>query len=151
MGDSKLQKTYSADFLSKKRLKNSGEVDRYYVANTHPAIISKEMFEKVQEEKRKRSRLIKNADGTVNVNNTKYSGKYLLGNLLVCGYCGASYRRRTERGKVIWRCATRIEKGRSECSNSPSLEEEMLQYYYNIDAAATAQYVNAYREMWDEG
>lgn len=38
--------------------------------------------------------------------------KYLLGNLLVCGDCSASYRRRTERGKVVWRCATRIKKAK---------------------------------------
>lgn len=126
MGDSMLQKTCSVDFLSKKRLKNDGIIDRYYVSNSHPAIISKEKFEQVQEEKARRARLVKNADGTVTASDTKYSGKYLLGNLLVCGECGASYRRRTERGKVIWRCATRIEKGRESCANSPSLEEEIL-------------------------
>ena len=45
---------------------------------------------------------------------------------MVCGECGASYRRRTERGKVVWRCATRIEKGRASCESSPTLEEEHL-------------------------
>ena len=126
MGDSMLQKTCSVNFLSKKRLKNDGRVNRYYVANSHPEIISKEKFEKVQEEKKKRDRLIKNEDGTITVNSTKYNGKYLLGNLLVCGECGASYRRRTERGKVMLRCATRIEKGRASCESSPTLEEEHL-------------------------
>jgi site-specific DNA recombinase len=69
------------------------------------------MFDRVKEEMNKRSRVIHLEDGTVSLNDSKYNGKYLLGNLLVCGDCGASYRRRTERGKVVWRCATRIEKG----------------------------------------
>ena len=49
-----------------------------------------------------------------------------LGHLLVCGDCGASYRRRTEKGKVVWRCATRIEKGKEACANSPTLNEEKI-------------------------
>ncbi|WP_459768169.1 recombinase zinc ribbon domain-containing protein [Alkaliphilus crotonatoxidans] len=46
-----------------------------------------------------------------------------MGNLLVCGDCGASYRRRRERNKVVWRCATRIEKGKDICSHSPTLNK----------------------------
>lgn len=65
-----------------------------------------------------------NENGTVEINARKYNGKYLLGNLLVCGDCGASYRRRTERGKVVWRCETRIEIGKEACSHSPTLGEE---------------------------
>jgi len=75
----------------------------------------------------KRSRLVSNEDGTVEISGSKYNGKYLLGNLLVCGGCGASYRRRTERGKVVWRCATRIEKGKDACPHSPTLDEGWLQ------------------------
>jgi site-specific DNA recombinase len=124
MGDTLLQKTCSVDFLSKKRLKNDGIVGSYYIEDTHPAIVSKEIFNKVQEEKKRRARLIKKSDGTVEVSKNKYNSKYLLGNLLVCAHCGASFRRRTERGKVVWRCATRVEKGRDECNQSPTLKEE---------------------------
>jgi len=46
---------------------------------------------------------------------------------LVCGECGAAYRRRTERGKVVWRCATRIEKGKDVCLCSPTINEEWIQ------------------------
>ena len=47
-GDAILQKTYSVDFLTKKRKKNNGEIPKYYVKNGHPAIISKKMFLDVQ-------------------------------------------------------------------------------------------------------
>ena len=93
--------------------------------DSHPAIVSVEVFDKVQEEMAKRSRLISKEDGSVEASG-KYNGKYLLGNLLVCGDCGASYRRRTKRGKVAWRCATRIEKGKEACSHSPTLDEDWI-------------------------
>jgi site-specific DNA recombinase len=129
MGDTMLQKTCSIDFMSKKRMKNDGIFEKYYISNSHAAIISKDKFEKVQEEKKKRARLIKNEDGSVIVSKNKYNGKYILGNLLICENCGASYRRRTERGKVMWRCATRIEKGKESCEISPTLEEDIIKKY----------------------
>jgi len=126
-GDSLLQKTYTEDFLTGKRSKNAGQRDRYYITNSHPGIISTEVFDKVQEEMAKRARLITNENGTTEASGGKYNGKYLLGNLLVCGDCSASYRRRTERGKVLWRCATRIEKGKEICPHSPTLDEGWVQ------------------------
>ena len=50
MGDALLQKTYTIDFLTKKRVKNTGIMPKYYVEDSHPAIISKEIFMQVQEE-----------------------------------------------------------------------------------------------------
>lgn len=126
-GDALLQKTYTEDFITGKKSKNVGQRERYYITNSHPAIITAETFDKVQEEMANRARLIRKEDGTVESNTSKYNGKYLLGNLLVCGDCGVSYRRRTERGKVVWRCATRIEKGKDICSHSPTLDEKWVQ------------------------
>lgn len=90
-------------------------------------IISAEVFDEVQEEISKRARFVRNEDGTSEASENRYNGKYLLGNLLVCGDCGVPYRRRMERGKVVWRCATRIEKGRQTCPNSPTLDEGWIQ------------------------
>ncbi|WP_342665763.1 zinc ribbon domain-containing protein [Thermicanus aegyptius] len=59
----------------------------------------------------KRARLVSKDDGTVESSTSKYNGKYFLGNLLICGDCGASYRRRTERGKVVWRLCYEDRKG----------------------------------------
>ena len=121
------QKTFTEDFMTGKKSKNIGQRNRYYVKGSHPAIITAEAFDKVQEEMAKRARFIRKEDSTVETNGSKYSSKYLLGNLLLCGDCGAPYRRRTERGKVVWRCATRIEKGKDSCANSPTLDEEWVQ------------------------
>ncbi|MDC3418018.1 recombinase family protein [Aquibacillus salsiterrae] len=47
-GDALLQKTYTVDYLTKKRVENTGQVPRYYVEDNHPAIIDKDMWEAVQ-------------------------------------------------------------------------------------------------------
>jgi len=125
-GDTMLQKTFTEDFMTGKKSKNIGQRNRYYITDSHPAIVSEEVFDLVQEEMAKRARLLHKDDGTVEFSVSKYNGKYLLGNLFVCGDCGASYRRRTERGKVIWRCATRIEKGKDACPHSPTLNEQRV-------------------------
>ena len=126
-GDTILQKTFTEDFLTGKKRKNIGQRNKYYVKDSHPAIVSAEVFEKVQEEMAKRARFISKEYGTSEARRSKYNGKYLLGNLLMCGDCGASYRRRTERGKVVWRCATRIERGKDACPQSPTLDEGWVQ------------------------
>lgn len=106
-GDSLLQKTYTEDFIAGKKSKNAGQRECYYITNSHPVVITVETFDKVQEEISKRARLVRKEVGTVESNTSKYNGKYLLGNLLVCVDCGASYRRRAERGKVVCRCVTK--------------------------------------------
>ncbi len=126
-GDTMLQKTFTEDFMTGKKSKNIGQRNRYYVKDSHTAIVSAEVFDKVQEEMEKRARIVSNEDGTLKASESRYNGKYLLGNLLVCGDCGMPYRRRTERGKVVWRCATRIEKGRKACPNSSTLDEGWIQ------------------------
>jgi hypothetical protein len=45
IGDALLQKTYTVDFLTKKRVKNNGIVPQYYVEGLHEAIIPREVYE----------------------------------------------------------------------------------------------------------
>ena len=42
-GDALLQKTFVEDHLTKKRQRNTGQLDQYYAENTHPAIIDHEI------------------------------------------------------------------------------------------------------------
>lgn len=124
-GDCMLQKTFTEDFLTGKRVKNEGQRDRYFIVDSHEGIVSKEIFEKVQRTMESRKRVIHNEDGSIEIRK-KYNAQNVLANVLVCNECGASFRRRTERGKVVYRCATRMEKGRSACDKSPTLNEEWL-------------------------
>ena len=129
-GDAFINKTYITDCISKKVRVNNGERPKYYVENSHPAIIDSATFGRVQEElarrsgKRKISRKAKTEQG-------KYSSKYALTELLVCGECKSAYRRCTwtasGKKKIVWRCINRIEYAKKYCHNSPSVEESILQ------------------------
>lgn len=48
MGDVLLQKSYTVDFLTKKKKVNEGQMPQYYVEGNHEAIIAPEIFQTVQ-------------------------------------------------------------------------------------------------------
>lgn len=48
-----MQKSFTEDFLTGKRKKNEGELDMFFIENDHEAIVSREVFEAVQEQKAK--------------------------------------------------------------------------------------------------
>lgn len=130
-GDALLQKTYTVDFLTKKVKTNSGERPMYYVENNHPAIIDRNTFNRVQEELARRSGKRKVKYVGTKTQQGKYSSKYALTELLICGECGTPYRRCTwtARGqkKIVWRCISRLDYGKKYCKHSPSMEESVLQ------------------------
>ena len=126
IGDALLQKTYTVDFLSKKRVKNNGIVPQYYVENSHEPIIPRELFMQVQEEMVRRANLRGRKGGKKRV----YSSKYALSSIVYCGHCGDIYRRVhwNNRGykSIVWRCVSRLEEKGSECT-APTINEETLQ------------------------
>lgn len=120
------KKTYTDNYLTGKRIINCGQRPRYFVVDNHIGIISAEVFQQVQDEMFRRARIAKDENGEQINTGNRYSSRYLLGNLLKCGNCGASYYRRTERGKIVWRCGTRMEKGRDTCQRSVTLKDEQI-------------------------
>ena len=130
IGDALLQKTYVTDCISKKVKKNQGERAMYYVENNHPAIISREMFDQVRNEMTRRSSKRKVLQKSGKTELGKYSGKYALTELLVCGECGSPYKRvtwaRNGKKRIVWRCVSRLEFGKQYCHNSPTLDESKL-------------------------
>ena len=139
-GDALLQKTYIVDCISKKTKKNTGELPMYYVENSHPAIIEREIFDKVQEEIARRNSKKKTREKGTKSETGKYSGKYALSELVYCGECGKPYRRITwnirGKKKIVWRCVSRLDYGKKYCQCSPSIEETVLQ---NAVAEAVTQ------------
>lgn len=91
-GDACMQKTYTIDFLTKKKVKNQGYAPQYYIEDNHEAIIPKELFHQVQVEKARRASLNKAAvtrkANKAKKEKSKYSSKYVLTELLTCGECG---------------------------------------------------------------
>lgn len=126
IGDALLQKTYTIDFLSKKRVANIGIVPQYYVENNHEPIIPRELYMQVQEELVRRSNLYDSNTGGKRV----YSSKFALSSIVFCSECGEIYRRVhwNNRGKqsTVWRCVSRLEEKGKDCS-SPTLLESVLQ------------------------
>ena len=126
IGDALLQKTYTVSILDKKRSTNNGQRLKYYVEESHEAIISKDVFMRVQSEITRRANL--NPDGKRRV----YSSKYALSGMVFCGHCGDIYRRVkwNNRGckSTVWRCVSRVLKGKMDFDcPARTVKEEVLQ------------------------
>ena len=130
MGDVLLQKTFTPDFLTKKKKKNNGELTQYYITDNHPAIIGREDFLQTQAELTRRAGKKKVSKKKTKSALGKYCSKYALSERLVCGECGSMYRRvmwtRKDGKKPMWRCINRLEFGTQYCKHSPSLPEGPL-------------------------
>lgn len=129
-GDALLQKTFVSDCISKKVKKNNGELPQVYVKDNHPAIVSRELFNWVQEEIARRRSKPKVSTKTSKTNLGKFSSQYALSELLCCGECGTPYRRVTwtscDRKRIVWRCISRLESGKKNCKSSPTIPEPIL-------------------------
>lgn len=155
MGDALMQKTYTVDFLTKKKVLNKGIVPKYYIEDNHEAIIPKELFNRVQEEKTRRTAIYRPAarkkDAPVK---GKYSAKYILSDIMVCTECGQPYRRQvwTKYGikKAVWRCDNRLKHGSKRCKYSPTLKEdslhEAIMTAINSVVEDQGEFVQAFRE-----
>ncbi len=105
-GNMLLQKGYTKDHLSKKRIKNNGELPKYYVENTHPPIISKQDYDEVQ-----RIFSERNTDSEPVQHDYDFKGK------VFCGQCGRRYIRKKNYKKYVWRCGAYTLEGLDGCSS----------------------------------
>ncbi len=133
-GDALLQKTITVDFLTHKRAKNEGQAPQYYVENSHPAIISKEIFEAVQKEMKRRSELRGFGDKE---RRSKHSSKYPFSGKIFCGSCGAVYRRKRwgptkKYKKYVWNCRTREKQGVDACGMKAVDEEKLKAAFVRV-------------------
>lgn len=128
MGDALLQKTYTTDFLTKKRIKNNGIVPQYYVEDDHEAIIPKELFMQVQAELVRRRVVHTSPSGKKRT----FSCNHCFAQMVFCGDCGELYRRVhwNNHGckSIVWRCISRLEITHAEvpCENR-TVNELLLQ------------------------
>lgn len=118
-GDAWLQKTYTPNYLTKKKKRNTGEVDYYYIEDNHSAIVSRETWETVQ---------IKLKENRRNKEHSQVRNKY--SGLLVCSKCGCNLRRRVWNSgkpcqKVVWQCSNYIKNGKDACLGTSVSEEEL--------------------------
>ena len=117
MGDALLQKTYTADFLTKRQVKNNGEVAQVYVKDSHKGIIDKETWNAVQEEFDRRKKFMQR-HGT---DRYSYGSEcYPFCEKIFCGECGSLFTRHSwkSRGIVQWQCKNHRKDGKVACTNA---------------------------------
>lgn len=130
-GDTLLQKSYTTDFLTKKRVQNQGEIQQYYIEDDHEAIIEKWIWECVQLEIERRKRYLKEHGTNSFARNTEtnpFAAK------IVCGECNKVFQRKGWRSSAgdrkVWQCSERYKvKGVMGCSNRHIDEETVREIY----------------------
>ena len=118
-GNLLLQKTFISNHITKKQLKNKGQLPMYYVESNHEPIIDADTFQKVQDKIKKRAKHNKA---------TNSSKEYAFTQKIKCGLCGKNYRRKisasgTKYEKPIWICATFNSYGKKYCPSGRIPEE----------------------------
>ncbi|MBC8060159.1 MAG: recombinase family protein [Clostridiaceae bacterium] len=135
-GDALLQKTYTVDFLTKKRVKNKGEVPKYYVEESHPAIIDKDTWEAVQLEIERR-RAFAEKYGIVKLDYATVDNPFA--GRVICGCCGSTFGRKVWNStderirRVVWRCNKKYEvKGIKSCENKHIDDKVLYQAFVGV-------------------
>ncbi|MDD4688311.1 MAG: recombinase family protein [Eubacteriales bacterium] len=148
-GDALLQKTFCADYLTKKMVKNEGQVEQYYVENSHPGIVTAEVFDLVQAEIERNGGF-----GSGRSNISCFSGK------IFCPDCGSVYGRRTwrttENGKKasrqVWQCGGKYKERGTTCPSVNILEEELRLAFilaFNQVVTERERYITALEPILD--
>ena len=129
-GSARLQKSFTTDYLTKKKKKNEGEIPQYYVEHSHEPIIDPAEWDFVQEEISRRKLI-----------GRSYSCSSDLGVKIKCGDCGSWYGPKVWHSndkyrKTVWRCNGKYDKSKKQC-RTPSLSE------YDIKK----RFISAYNRM----
>lgn len=128
-GDILLGKTFTVDPISKRRLENLGEEDRFYIHDHHEPIISEEIFARAQEIRNRRNG---NRKSATYGKREKYSRQFAFSCMLECGFCGASLSRRrwhssSKYKKTIWQCVKATKEGKRFCPDSKGIPEQVIE------------------------
>jgi len=129
-GDILLGKTFTVDPITKRRLDNLGEEDRFFIKNHHEPIISHETFEKAQALRERRNG---GRQHHVEIGKReKYSRMFAFSSLIECGFCGGHLTRRkwhssSKYKKTIWQCVTSTKGGKKLCPDSKGIPEQVIE------------------------
>lgn len=115
MGDLLLQKTISESHLTKKQVKNVGQLRQFYITDDHEPIVSRGVFEEVQNEVQRRAKKCAGVCGA----------KSALTGKIQCGICGKNYRRKTTPYNTVWCCSTFNTRGKAYCASKVIPEETL--------------------------
>ena len=147
-----LQKSYTVDFLTKKRTQNKGEIQMFYVEDDHDAIISKRIWECVQLEIKRRKKYLEE-HGTNSYSHRLESNPFA--SKIICGDCNKVFARKGWRSSTgidrkVWQCSERYKvKGVMGCANR-HVEEETLIKAYLMAWNVLVENREDFMEQWTE-
>jgi len=122
-GDMLLQKSFRVDHLTKRKVRNVGQLPQFYVRESHEAIIDRMTFDAVQAEIARRA--------SAYTPNAPAEPSYPFTGLVRCGVCGAAYKRKhanagSKYEKIVWICGTFNQIGKNECGSQQIPEDILL-------------------------
>lgn len=117
-GSARLQKSFTTDFLTKKKKINEGELPQFFIEDSHEAIIEPTVFDMVQQEMARRK-----------PGKNRHSGVGMFSSKIKCGSCAAWYGSKvwhsnTKYRRTIWQCNSKF-KNVEKCT-TPHLDEETI-------------------------
>ncbi len=113
-----LQKFYSENHITKRKMTNEGQLQKYIIDESHLAIIEKHIFDAVQKRLQKQKEHFSSIKPTTAV--YPFTGK------IQCRCCGKNYRRKTTATGIVWICATYNTKGKKHCPTAKQIPENTL-------------------------
>ena len=130
-GCARIQKTFTPDFLTKKAVKNCGQVPSYFVEQSHLAIIDPAVFEMVQREMERRTR-----------EGGRYSGVSIFSGKIKCGECGGYF------GAKVWHSADKYRRTIYCCNNK--YDGQKCQTPHVTEEEIKAAFVKAFNRLVTE-
>jgi len=149
-GDTLFSKTYNADPLTKRRVKNTGQLPQYYLEDTHPAIIDKRIWELVQLEFQRQERFVQEH------NMNKYHHhreKIPCSGKIICRVCGRIFRLREGTEGKYWRCPkprskTDPSSENDYCENSIKMKADKIEAVLVMAWNEIIQNRTRYEKQW---
>ncbi len=130
-GCARIQKTFTPDFLTKKAVKNCGQVPSYFVEQSHPAIIDPAVFEMVQREMERRTR-----------EGGRYSGVSIFSGKIRCGACGGYF------GAKVWHSTDKYRRTVYRCNSK--YDGQKCQTPHVTEEEIKAAFVTAFNRLVTE-
>lgn len=138
VGDSLLQKKYSTDTFPINKTRNKGYKAQFYVSNSHPAIIDREVFDKVQILYRSKR----------NIPSERVQESYDFRKSVYCDHCRKYMKRIENRGVASWICKNHYDGG--SCLLTPIQERELYSAFFRFYYKMKSHGIKILSSMFDD-
>ena len=128
-GDLLMGKSFTVDPIGKRRIANMGKEEKYYTKDHHEPIVSREVWDKVQQIRHERNKGRVMKDNGMRERSTR---QYTFSSKCECGFCGHKLSRRSRHQSTIvtnpvWQCMNATKNGIASCPNCKSIDERVLE------------------------